>query len=239
MTDYYVVIGDFIKENWLLLVIAIGVLFIAIKLFKQPKEEKARDFVKEWSDKDIKSEELNKVEPTVGWKRIFRGSQFLGNVVSESTIPIKRAKLGKKVKKGDIVVDEKFDDDLEKAEETIVYKVVFKKAVFWRICLKKHMLLFSKADNFETKDQNLIFPSNTDFTVLGNKFLGNNTYPEISTAIIDDWKGRLLETEINAHANQMHSVAGFVVGHAHELSLKDKEIEKLREEKRLKGGSYA
>ncbi len=83
----------------------------------------------------------------------------------------------------------------------------------------------------------LIFPSSTSFTSLGDEYVTVGSYPVTSRIIEDNWNKRMHEAGTNAYANQMLKVSGLMVDYAQERKLRQLEIEKEKEMKKLKMGN--
>ncbi len=225
-TDILNLFGQFvighIVEFAIIGAIFFGVYYISRIIKKVPQNP---DYIKIFEKKSIVDESMNKPDRLLGLKYLYRGNEYLGRIVTfgkqEHQIKFRKER-SKEVNE----------------EQKQVYTLTWKPKVFLKVIhsFTKHILKFTEDDNFRQEGNKLVFAESVNFTSLGNEFITSNTSQFTSKIIEDTWNKRLFEGSANAFANQMLKVSGYTVDYAQQRKMEELEIEKLKEQKKMKTG---
>lgn len=220
--------GTFIEQNFIYIIIIMGVIFGAVFLYKKfqpmPREP---DYTKIIHGKMVRDQYLNVPSEHYPFY-LVRGKKVLGKIIKQSQEVIKYTPTTEEFKAGR---GHKFPD-------TIIETVVFlpKKFLgrFWYG--EEQILKFTKGDG-EVVGENLVFPSNMVFNSLGDVYFTNTIQKEATSIIEADWSKRLLESNVSVMASKMSHISAETPEMAHDLALKRLDIERIKAEKSAKLGN--
>jgi len=184
------------------------------------------DYMKIYEQKAIQEEKLNKPDKKFGPKWLYRGDVYLGKILTFNEQDYK------------VEIKDEKGRETEPAETKKMITLTFRPHLIGRFHRRAKNIVRILRDEIVFEGQHkLILPSNLSLTNLGNEYVSQNNFKFISQVLTDTWNKRLLENSANATANQMLKISGFVTEFAQERQLKELEIKKMQEEKKLRQGS--
>lgn len=223
-------ITAFVLENVVAFAVIGGVIFGSYILYIYLKpQQRIPDFIKIFKMKALEDESLNRTD-ALSPQWLYRGNVLLGKILTDNT------QTYNSLKKPEL--EHKRFKDAEDTEEKVVMCITYRKGLLGNNLFigKKQILRFLKEEAI-VSGRRLIFPSSTSFTSLGDEYVTVGSYPVTSRIIEDNWNKRMHEAGTNAYANQMLKVSGLMVDYAQERKLRQLEIEKEKEMKKLKMGN--